>query len=189
MELFFDTETSGLYNFKKPSTDKCQPFIVQLAFILSDEARVYSEVNMIIDCEGKEIEPGAENVHKISAEMTQLGGLSELDVMTVFNCAVKKADRLVCHNFDFDIKLIMSANERIWGNEHVRLVQSKSSYCTMKNSMYLLNLPGKYGKPKWPKLVELHKFLFNEDFFGAHDALADIRATRRCYYELLKRLK
>jgi hypothetical protein len=35
--------------------------------------------------------------------------------------------------------------------------------------------------------VELHKFLFEEEFDGAHDALNDIRATRRCYNAMKER--
>lgn len=38
-----------------------------------------------------------------------------------------------------------------------------------------------------PILQELHNHLFNEDFDGAHDALADVKATARCFFEL-KRL-
>jgi DNA polymerase III subunit epsilon len=47
-------------------------------------------------------------------------------------------------------------------------------------------LPGPYGY-KWPSLQELHLKLFNEQFKGAHQALADVRACARCYFEL-KRL-
>jgi DNA polymerase III epsilon subunit-like protein len=42
-----------------------------------------------------------------------------------------------------------------------------------------LNLGGKY-----PKLKELHQFLFGEDFSNAHDAMADIEATKRCFLKL-----
>jgi DNA polymerase-3 subunit epsilon len=47
-------------------------------------------------------------------------------------------------------------------------------------------LPGPYGY-KWPKLTELHQKLFNCSFDGAHDALADITATARCFWEMRKR--
>ena len=47
-------------------------------------------------------------------------------------------------------------------------------------------IPGSYGKFKWPKLQELYVKLFNEKFEGAHDALADIEATVKCYFELVK---
>ena len=59
--------------------------------------------------------------------------------------------------------------------------------CTMIRSTDYCQLPGRYGKYKWPKLEELHFKLFGESFEGAHDALADIRATMRCYYEMEKR--
>jgi len=43
---------------------------------------------------------------------------------------------------------------------------------------------GKYGKYKWPKLMELHTKLFSVGFEEAHDAIADIRATAKCFFEL-----
>ena len=36
MELFFDTETTGLPKYKLPIDDPAQPMIVQLAAIMSD---------------------------------------------------------------------------------------------------------------------------------------------------------
>jgi len=58
----------------------------------------------------------------------------------------------------------------------------------MLKTTSLCKLPNKYGNGyKWPKLSELHNFLFNEDFADAHDALGDIRATIKCFFEL-KRL-
>jgi len=43
------------------------------------------------------------------------------------------------------------------------------------------------GVIKWPKLIELHEKLFNEPFANAHDAMADISATRRCFFELINK--
>jgi len=40
---------------------------------------------------------------------------------------------------------------------------------------------------KFPTLEELHTVLFGENFQGAHDALADVRATAKCFFELLRR--
>lgn len=52
----------------------------------------------------------------------------------------------------------------------------------MKASTEFCKIPGPYGY-KWPKLEELYKILFNESF-NAHNALDDIRATARCFWEL-----
>ena len=37
------------------------------------------------------------------------------------------------------------------------------------------------------KLTELHESLFGTGFDNAHDAYADITATKRCFYELIDR--
>ncbi len=39
---------------------------------------------------------------------------------------------------------------------------------------------------KSPKLEELYKFLFKEDIINAHNAAADVDATARCFFELLR---
>ncbi len=67
----------------------------------------------------------------------------------------------------------------------------KPHFCTMKapGIMEFCKLPWGNSKTrlKWPKLKELHQILFDEPFADAHDALADVKATRRCYYELMAR--
>jgi hypothetical protein len=55
----------------------------------------------------------------------------------------------------------------------------------MEASTDFCKIQGYYGY-KWPKLSELHIKLFGEDFDGAHDALADIEATARCFWEMRK---
>jgi len=99
-----------------------------------------------------------------------------------------KADTLVCHNFGFDSLMLKVAAHRsgMIGEVVLDTLEVKSNFCTMLKSTQLCKIPGPYGY-KWPKLEELYKFLFNKSFEGAHDALNDVLATRRCYYEL-KRL-
>jgi hypothetical protein len=55
-------------------------------------------------------------------------------------------------------------------------MQASTEYCA---------LPGNYGT-KWPKLQELHSKLFGSPFEGGHDALVDVRACAKCYFELRK---
>jgi len=181
MELFFDTETSGLYKFKLPYSDPSQPWVVQLGMILSDRDFIYHEVNMIIRADDRIIEPGAEQVHCISKEISNRVGIPENLALTLFNTIRNNADICICHNFDFDAGLMRAMHHRV----KIPGFEFTKSYCTMKSSTDLCKLPGRYGY-KWPKLQELHKFLFGEEFVDAHDALADVRATRRCYYEMVK---
>lgn len=44
-----------------------------------------------------------------------------------------------------------------------------------------------YGRFKWPKLIELHRKLFGTGFDDAHDALADVKACGKCFFEMKRR--
>jgi DNA polymerase III alpha subunit (gram-positive type) len=64
-----------------------------------------------------------------------------------------------------------------WPRKHVDLMTAASDY---------MGMAGKTGN-KNPKLIELYKFLFEEEFPDAHRALSDAKATMRCAIELVKR--
>ncbi|MEN8825609.1 MAG: DNA polymerase III subunit alpha [Wenyingzhuangia sp.] len=46
---------------------------------------------------------------------------------------------------------------------------------------------GRGGKFKLPTLTELHHFLFGVGFGEAHNATADVEATTRCFFELIRK--
>ena len=185
MELFLDTETSGMYRFKKPHDDPSQPWIVQLGFILSTRDAIYQEGNLIIQAGDRDIEPGAEAIHCITKEVSNEAGFSEVLIFEVLAELIKQSTLIVCHNIAFDIKVILANVHELYDDKILKRL-SGPCFCTMRSGTNLCNLPGRYGRPKWPKLQELHKHLFGEEFKDAHDALADVRATRRCYYEMTK---
>jgi DNA polymerase-3 subunit epsilon len=188
MELFFDTETTDKALFKDPHDHPGQPDIIQLACILSTEDEIFAELKCIIDPTqanpGWQMGAGAELVHGISREMCLTSGVPTRMAMMAFAGMLVKADTVVCHNVQFDRKLAAAALHRCGGSTTLEVLRAKPSYCTMLKSTDLCKLPGNYGSYKWPKLLELHKHLFGEIFDGAHDALEDVRATRRCYYEM-----
>ena len=188
MELFFDTETSDKFNFKTQSyTDKNFPWIVQVGAILAEEGIVYDELNLIIAPEGRKISDGAMRVHQISNELAERVGVKESVVIDLFSALADKSDILVAHNFIFDISMIGALFHRNgYALRAEELVYEYKFCCTMEESTPICKLPGPYGW-KWPKLSELYEFLFNEKMVGAHDAMYDIRATMKCYYELKKR--
>lgn len=57
----------------------------------------------------------------------------------------------------------------------------------MRSSTDYCKLQGRGFSFKPPKLSELHRFLFDEWFDGAHNAIVDVEATMRCLVELIKR--
>lgn len=184
MELFFDTETSGFINKNLPADDPKQAWIMQLAFILSDENRIYTEFSSLIKADGRSCHPGAQKVHQISVEECDRGGLYEPSILDMLYRTSAPDTTLIAHNIFFDLGFIQQMMIRHNMQEFGNNFRALPLFCTMKSSTDLCRLPGKFGKYKWPKLTELYKFLFDEEFEGAHDALADVRATRRCYYRL-----
>jgi DNA polymerase-3 subunit alpha/DNA polymerase-3 subunit epsilon len=115
-------------------------------------------------------------------------GMEEDEAVNLLVSIVEEANLIVAHNVAFDKKLIQTLLWRGANNhKNLGLFNSLPTYCTMVKSTTLCGLKKRDGSLKWPKLQELHKFLFGAEFENAHDAISDIRATRDCYYELKRR--
>jgi len=182
--LFFDTETTGLprnYNASFEDLDNW-PRVVQLAWVLVDEnKKVIEEKNFIIKPDGFSIPEASAAIHGITDAKANEFGVSIFEVLNDFNKALQNNNlTLVAHNINFDINVM--------GAEFLR-ADTKTNFmelpqiCTMKSSINFCNLPNK----KFPKLIELYRQLFHDDFFGAHDALADVLACSRCFFEMKNR--
>jgi DNA polymerase-3 subunit epsilon len=186
MLLFFDTETTGLpRDWKAPVTQTNNwPRMVQIAWLqYDDQKNLISEANYIIRPDGFTIPSDAADIHGITTEIAIEKGSELSSVLSEFSAVVGGAKMLVAHNMDFD--------EKIVGAEYVRMglksgIFETPRFCTMKTTTDLCRIPGNYGY-KWPKLEELHRFLFGSDFENAHDALVDVKVCAKCYYELVKR--
>ena len=184
--LFFDTETTGLpRNYKAPASDIDNwPRMIQIAWLLTDDSGTrIDSAEFIIRPNGFTIPAAASNVHGISTEKALEEGVELDEVLIQFAALVDEADAIVAHNISFDEKIIGAEFIRRNIDNHF---DSKPKICTMHASTDYCQIPGRYGF-KWPKLSELHIKLFDEDFEGAHDALADIEATERCFFELKKK--
>lgn len=185
--LFFDTETSGLpKNYKAPpSTGDNWPRVIQLAFqVYNDQGDLVEEYESLIKPDGWTITEEAEKVHGISMDKAMDEGVDIRIVLENFAECINMSDVLVAHNLNFDFSVLASEFLR-YGFR----ADKKPKLCTMQATTELMKLPSPYkkGQYKWPKLMELHEWLFNETFDGAHDALEDVRATARCFFELHRR--
>ncbi len=186
MILFFDTETTGLpKNWKAPVTNLDNwPRLVQLAYLVYDfDGNLIHSCNEIIKPIGFTIPMDASKVHGITTDIAIQRGSKIEEVFELFSIHLKRAKVIVAHNMAYDEKII--------GSELIRLgldniLDSKEKICTMESTVDLCKIDGPYGY-KWPKLEELHRFLFKYDFDGAHDALADIQATAKCFWELTQK--
>ena len=183
--LFIDCETTNKLQYGIPLNHPDQPRIVQLAAVLTDDSGTeLGSFSFLIRPDGWTIPKEAEDIHGISTHMATLGGVPIALALAVLDKFAAMASTVVAHNIDFDLSMVES--------EHLRkptiLDRSKDNFCTMKSSTNLCALPGKYaGQFKWPKLTEAHETLLGTAFDGAHDAMADVRACSRVYFELKRR--
>ncbi len=188
MFLIFDTETTGLPKRDNAPVNEIDnwPRVVQIAWQLHDATGNLIEYkSLLIQPEGFEIPYSAEKIHGISTGKALAYGLPLKDALQIFNESVEKATFLVGHNIRFDINAL--------GAEFIRSgittdFLQKEQVCTMRSTTDYLKLAGgRGGKFKPPKLMELYESLFEEQFMEAHNAAADVEATARCFFELLRK--
>lgn len=183
--IVFDTETNGLpARFNAPMSELDNwPRMTQLAYCVYENGEIIHEFKSYIKPDGWEVpnEPFWSE-RGITTEFLNENGIGVQDALIQMIKEIDTCSLMVAHNIDFDYNVL--------GSEMIRSGLKSSNkpekFCTMKNSTSICKLLGKYGY-KFPKLIELYQFLFGEDFDGAHDALADVKATGRCYFELLKK--
>lgn len=186
MYLFFDTETTGLPNYKMPVDADSQPHICQLGAILTNsEGHVKAELNAIIRPDGWTIPEEASKIHGITMRDTLDYGFHIRGVMAMFTAMVKSCDIIIAHNIKFDQRMI----EREGGAEIFSL--KKDMECTMEMARSILKIPptermmaAGFNDFKQPNLQEAYTHFFGKPFEGAHDAMADVRACRDVFFKM-----
>ena len=142
-----------------------------------------AEKDSIIKPNGFIIPESASKIHGITTQKARAEGTDLLPVLIEFAEDVKKADLIVAHNMNFDNKIVAAELLR---NNIVHQLFSTPKICTMINSTKYCKIPRFSGGYKWPNLKELHKKLFDCNFENAHDALSDVKACAKCFFELKK---
>jgi DNA polymerase-3 subunit epsilon len=193
MILAFDTETTGLPDFRAPSDAPQQPHLVQLAALLCDAAgREHAAIKILVRPDGWTIPEEVTAIHGISTEMATAYGVPESLAVRIFLGLHARCMTHVAHNLSFDRRIMRIAMLRTgMARDRVEEIEQTQGACTLHATTKLLNLPptekmvaAGFNKPKPPKLAECIKFFFNEDLEGAHDAMIDVRACARVHFHL-----
>lgn len=122
-------------------------------------------------------------MHGISTRIAETKGIPVSDVLEKFQKAIGISDAIIAHNIVFDEGVIVTEYLRL-GIENP--FEDLMRICTMEVSVQLCRLRWSGGW-KYPRLDELHDFLFGTRYHGCHNALHDAKATARCFFELLDR--
>lgn len=193
MKFFFDTETTGLPDFKARSLNPKQPHLVQLATILcEDNGNEVAAQSVIIRPDGWTIPPEVTAIHGISHAQAMDEGIPEADAVALFVMAQARGAVRIAHNESFDRRIMRIAMARAGlQQDFILAIEGRPVFCTCNEAKPIMNLPptekmraAGFTGPKSPNLTECIKHFFSEDLGGAHDAMVDARACARIFWRL-----
>jgi len=194
MFLIFDTETTGFPSKTLAPSHPGQARLMQLAWLLLDdefeEVACYNSLVRFPDT--TVLSTGAEKAHGISRDDCKKYGFYTQSVIELFTEAQSLAKLVVAHNIAFDSQLIdiELIDLRKGLPSEIQWHDTSRYFCTMQAMTPICQLPGgKFGSQyKWPKLIEAYRYVTGgKDFEGAHDALADVRATATVFKWLVEK--
>tara|TARA_Y100000780_G_C13691663_1_gene419799 strand:+ start:2375 stop:3016 length:642 start_codon:yes stop_codon:yes gene_type:complete len=192
--LVFDTETTGLptnkYESKKHKWYKYWGHIVQISWILydSEKHKILDMSDYIINI-SKDIElpESSVKIHGITRTDMEIYGQQMKEVLPKFIDVLNMCDCIVGHNIAFDINMVRAEFLRRGCVDYFLLV-NKPFHCTMKENINYCKLEvttytgRKYFK--YPKLMELHKKIYDNIPENLHNSLIDVIVCLRCYLKL-----
>lgn len=176
--LFIDTETTGL--------DVRYHHLVQVAWILTDQKDTpITSGNFIIQPQGFSVPVSASRIHGITNRKAIAEGRPLREVLRLLSYSFDAATAIVGHNPAFDLGFLYDAAEETG----ICLQEGLCVYDTSDQGTAFCKLPSSSGHYQYrtPSLTDLHQILFGYPFKGAHDALADTEAARRCFWGLVQK--
>jgi DNA polymerase-3 subunit epsilon len=187
--LVFDTETTGLPDFRAPSDAPQQPHIVQFAAVMmEDDGTERCAVNLLVRPDGWTIPAEVSAIHGITEADATLYGVPESLIVSLFLDLVGRSD-ITCaaHNEGFDWRIMRIAMLRSgMDRTDVERIEGARRVCTMRMADKIMKLPptakmmaAGFAKSKPPSLTECMKHFFDDPHDKAHDAMADVRACAR----------
>ena len=187
MYLIFDTETTGLpRNWSAPLNDLDNwPRVIQIAWQLHDvDGALIEAKDYLIQPRGFNIPFKAQDIHGISTDLALRDGLLLEEVIQKFVNVLARTKFLIGHNLKFDTNVLGA--EFIRSGINPKLLEMPVLDTCTPRSAQVTKIKGRGNSFKIPKLSELHIKLFGEEFKEAHNATADVEASARCFWELVR---
>ena len=170
--LIFDTETTGLIPNGLLSLDK-QPEVIEF---------YGCRVDLMTGAVDEELDILIKPRLKISDEITKITGIDNDMVASslpfvahadAISNLIHGSDMVIAHNLSYDKEMIDIEFRRLG-----KTITWPEGRCTVEQTVHF--------KGHRLTLSDLHQFLFEKPFKGAHRAKVDVEALTRCCVELVK---
>ncbi|WP_395452915.1 3'-5' exonuclease [Azospirillum melinis] len=193
--LFYDTETTGLPDFKAPSDAAHQPHITQIAALLTDEAgNKLASLDLLVRPDGWTIPPDLQQLTGITMERAEVGGVPELVALSAFEALWRRASLRIAHNESFDARILRIGFKRFAGICDPDDWKGGSAACTQVLSTPILKLPptekmkaAGRNHHKSANLREAYEFFTGKPLSGAHNAMIDVMGVKAVWFAIQER--
>jgi len=173
LTLIFDTETTGLVQNSGQSLAK-QPQVLEFfGLVIDGEDKEVATLHKYFN-PGRPIAPLITKITGITDDMVKAAP-SFVDGCEGILKLIASVEKVVAHNLSYDISVIDFEFDRM----EKKVEWPKKKICTVEATENFLGYRLNLGA--------LHEHLFGDGFTGAHKAENDVRATARCYIELVRR--
>lgn len=183
----FDTETTGIPDFRLPADDPSQPHVAAFHMILLDDNdKEESSIDLFVKPDGWKIDgTKAGEINGLTDAILNEKGVPIVDVLKHYTDAIDAGYVMVAFSAQFDLKMMRSELRRAKLDDRF---EKTLNICVMKASTEVCKIermrPG--GGYKQPKLSEACAF-FGIKNDGAHTAGGDTRAARDIFLALKAR--
>lgn len=178
--IIFDFETSGLGNFK---TQKA----IQLAWTIVNHD--YQQTSAPFSFYFNDVSKINTDFHtNLTVNKIKKLGVDPTFILNHFlkDCSevIKNNGLIIAHNIDFDFNILKNECFKQKIDFPFDIMQSHL-FCTMKTTTKLCKIKTHAGLNKYPKLIELYKFLHNTiPQLKLHEASNDVEVLYRCFKTL-----
>lgn len=191
LALIYDTETTGLPDFKALSEAPHQPHIVQLAACMVDldTRQTISSMDVICRPDGWTIPDDIAAIHGITTELAMDVGIPESLAVGMF-MEMWSGRLRIAHNEPFDARILRIALMRFEDEQTADKWKAGTSDCTAMLSKPILNLPptermkATNFKVKTPTFGEAYRHFTGKELENAHSAMADVRGCMEVFFAI-----
>lgn len=174
-----DTESTGLFDFKRSADAEGQPRLAQLAMLmLDDECKVESEHSFYVRPDGWTMDPRATEVNGLTDDFLYVHGVPVRDVLEAYSKAILSGRALIAFNAQHDAKILRGELRRAGMPD---LFEQTHNVCVMRRANGIILKEG--GKKGWPSLDRCRDVLgLSKE--GSHRGLKDALDALAVYRHL-----
>lgn len=164
------------------------PYVVQLAWILTDKQGLYVSSGCEVIRQNVTIDQSASNLHGITNERVRFDGKEPYEELKKFVTGVEQCEYIIAHDLDTLLPVLQCELQR--NDIHYSLL-CKKTLSTKKAGMEFTHITDMNGIPKYPTHIELLSKLYfnlpNIKLEGLNNAISDVMIIYHCFMRMIER--